>query len=117
MKIVIDNKTYTLSQESEKVIGTAIGQEANKALENLPIQYRIIGEQMARKMLYDFEKKAIENGADKEDAKKLRPDKNESPLTKMLAIMLTANAGNYTKNITLYLTTSGDEVGMSYATV
>lgn len=117
MKIVIDNHSYTLSEQSEKVIGTAIAQEANKALENFPFQYRIIGEQMARKMLYDFEKKALENGVDKEQAKKLRPAKDESPLTKMLDIMLTANSGQYTKNITLYLTTSGDEVGMSYETV
>jgi hypothetical protein len=117
MKIIIDGKSYTLSEQSEKVIGTAIAVEANKALENFPFQYKLIGEQMARKMLYDFEKKAIENGAAKEDAIKLRPTKNESPLTKMLDIVLTVNAGNYTKGIILYLTTQGDEVGMSYETV
>lgn len=117
MKLNIDNQLYTLSTESETFLTMLVQDRMQDALEKFPAQYRLMGDQVARQMLYSFEKKAIENGMTKDDAKRLRPDKGQSALTKLLDIVMSQNLSKFVENIQLNISTHGNEVDVSYEAV
>lgn len=98
-------KVHTLGV-SDEALTTLMGQVAGDvslALDKVNPTYKMIAEQIGRKMLYDFEKKAVASGISKEDAKMLRPDKNESPLNKLISIMVKQNVAKMLEDIQISL--------------
>lgn len=110
MKLTIDRKEYTFTDNAVNDLMKCVSGDASSALQKLNPTYKLVGEQIARKMLYDFEKKAVENGFDKEQAKLIRPEKNQSPIDKIISLLVTENAGKILEKVHLTILTSHNQV-------
>ena len=110
MYIDINEHKYILSQDAEKGLTNLVAETIEGFLVKMPTAYKTIGEQVARKMLYDKEKEAIKLGYDKEAAALLRPGKNESPIHKLMNIALNEGVHDAMSKFTLVLSTNETEV-------
>lgn len=110
MQLSIDNQTYTFTDNSLNMLMQSIATDATTAADKINPAYKLIADQIARKMLYDFEKKAVAAGIDKETAKNFRPDKNQSPIDKLIRLMLMQNAGQFLDKVKLTILTDGQQI-------
>lgn len=87
-----------------------VSTDAVNALNKMNPMYKLVADQLARKMLYDFEKKAVASGISKDQAKQFRPSDGQAPIDKMLDLMLMQNAGQFLQHIHIAVTTDKNNV-------
>lgn len=110
MILTINTKDYTFTDNAVNLLMQYVATDASTALQKLNPTYKLVGEQIARKMLYDFEKKAVANGFDKEQAKFIRPEKNQSPIDKIISLLVTENAAKILEKVHLTILTSDTQI-------
>lgn len=100
MRILINDREYTITEEDQKQLIKILFQEAEKYYSQMPSSFQVIIDQFARGLLYSAEKKMIDKGVAPEIAKEVRPAKKQSPSLKFLEV-LASNVDEPASKLTL----------------
>lgn len=100
MRILINEREYTITEEDQKQLIKILFQEAEKYYSQMPPSFQVIIDQFARGLLYSAEKKMIDKGVPAEVAKEMRPTKKQSPSLKFLEV-LASNVDEPANKLTL----------------
>ncbi len=100
MRILINDREYTITEEDQKQLIKTLFQEAEKYYSQMPSAFQVIIDQLARGLLYSAEKKMIDKGVPAEIAKEIRPAKKQSPSLKFLEV-LASNVDEPANKLTL----------------
>lgn len=100
MRILINDREYTITEEDQKQLIKSLFQEAEKYYSQMPSAFQVIIDQLARGLLYSAEKKMIDKGISPEIAKEIRPAKKQSPSLKFLEV-LASNVDEPANKLTL----------------
>lgn len=100
MRILINDREYTITGEDQKKLVETLFKEAEKYYSQMPPTFQVIIDQLSRGLLYSAEKKMIDKGISPEIAKEIRPAKKQSPSLKFLEV-LASNVDEPASKLTL----------------